>query len=402
MPIDPSIIGQLRTPEPIDPMRQAMSLANFRTQMESAAALQEQRRALADQRRQAIEAKDAEAASRKAAADAIAQIKDGNDEAVLSQLDPDTRLVASEWLVKYRTNQDALAKLRDQDRKERAQLIRRLGYNAVVAEVMFGLDDDPQAGQIFEQVRGDEAQFRQLIDHYATLGDQPPRTREIKTKNANGSETIQIVDDKPGQNFTSAAEPQKPPEAGTLADYMETFARNMGRTVAQLSPFDKRKARAEWEAAGRAPEVDRSRQDDPTLPRGVEAYLVSLRAKHSTFGSAASELDRAMRDLRRDHPSLSPGKAMDALKRQYSRQYFGGLEDLIAGAMAEEGGDVTAAGSAPQAPAPPPSGGRDARSLEERARDVLMEKGLDSSPASVERFLSNPKNRTALHRSGSR
>lgn len=400
MSIDPNIIGQLRTPEPIDPMRQMVSLANWRTQMESADALQEQRRAIADQRRQAIETKDAEAARRKAAADAIAQIKGGDDEAVLSQLDPEVRLLASDWLVKYRDNQSKLAALRDQDRKERAQMIRRLGYNPVVAEVMFGLDDDPQAAQIFERVRGDEAQFRQLIDHYATLGEKVG-TQQVEVTNPDGTKTIKIVEDTPGQEFTSAAPPKDPPQAGTLADYMETFARAMGRTVAQLSPFDKRKARAEWEAAGRAPEVDRSRQDDPTLPRGVEAYLVSLRAKHSTFGAAAGELDRAMRDLRRDHPSLSPGKAMDALKRQYSRQYSGGLDDLISGAMADEGEAPPSSGSAPQAAAPPSNGGADP-SLEGRARDLLIQRGYDSSPEAIKRFLSNPANRNMLQRGGGR
>ena len=36
-----------------------------------------------------------------------------------------------------------------------------------------------------------------------------PGTREVKVRNADGSETIQVVEDKPGQSFTSAAEPEK-------------------------------------------------------------------------------------------------------------------------------------------------------------------------------------------------
>jgi hypothetical protein len=37
-----------------------------------------------------------------------------------------------------------------------------------------------------------------------------PKTREVKYRNPDGSESIKIVKDEPGQEFTSAAEPPKP------------------------------------------------------------------------------------------------------------------------------------------------------------------------------------------------
>ena len=64
-------------------------------------------------------------------------------------------------------------------------------------------------------------QYRQFIQQGGTdavgkltaaLGGAPPdpKTREVKTRNPDGSETVQIVADKPGQTFASAA-PAAPP-----------------------------------------------------------------------------------------------------------------------------------------------------------------------------------------------
>lgn len=47
-----------------------------------------------------------------------------------------------------------------------------------------------------------------------------PKTREIKTRNADGSETVNVIEDKPGQTFTSAAPPKELPKVGTFEDYV--------------------------------------------------------------------------------------------------------------------------------------------------------------------------------------
>jgi hypothetical protein len=79
-------------------------------------------------------------------------------------------------------------------------------------------------------------------------------TREVKVRNADGSESIQIVEDKPGQNFTSAAPQAKAPEAGSLEDAILTYAREKKRPVETLSMREKNAIAAQWEAARRAPE----------------------------------------------------------------------------------------------------------------------------------------------------
>jgi hypothetical protein len=84
------------------------------------------------------------------------------------------------------------------------------------------------------------------------FGQEPTKVgnREIKVRNADGSETVKIVKDEPGQSFESAAPESK---AGTFEDYLDRYAKGKGKTVPQLSPLDVRTAKAEFDAAGRDP-----------------------------------------------------------------------------------------------------------------------------------------------------
>lgn len=69
-------------------------------------------------------------------------------------------------------------------------------------------------------------------------------------------------------------------------------------------------------STGRA--IARLRMDDPSLPRGVQDYLVQLRTKYPSFDAAAGEFSGALDSLRSAHPSLSSTKALTALRQQYS------------------------------------------------------------------------------------
>jgi len=58
----------------------------------------------------------------------------------------------------------------------------------------------------------DEDFFNRMVN-YGQEPEKPkaPGVREVKTRNPDGSETIQIVEDTPGQTFTSAPPPKPPP-----------------------------------------------------------------------------------------------------------------------------------------------------------------------------------------------
>lgn len=55
-------------------------------------------------------------------------------------------------------------------------------------------------------------EFRPQLESFAALGDKEatPKTREIRLRNPDGSESVQVVEDKPGFSGTSAPEPPKP------------------------------------------------------------------------------------------------------------------------------------------------------------------------------------------------
>jgi len=87
--------------------------------------------------------------------------------------------------------------------------------------------------------------------------------------------------------------------------------------------------------------------DDPTIPRGVQDYLVQLRTKHPTFEAAAGELSSLLPKLRADHPSLSSTKALNALRQSFTG---GGAADDNIDALAREAAQGVVTGA--------PTGGR--------------------------------------------
>ncbi len=86
-----------------------------------------------------------------------------------------------------------------------------------------GVDVSPYA-DLFDKV-GPDAAIRQIVDsapenvkakraataEAAKEAAKGPKTREIRTRNADGSESVQIVEDKPNQSFTSSAPPAPEP-----------------------------------------------------------------------------------------------------------------------------------------------------------------------------------------------
>lgn len=187
------------------------------------------------------------AAQKSAAADAIAQIKGGNAEAVLSKLPPEVRRIAEEGLAVMADNKNKRSKLQlevetatRKDLAERARLVQKFAYDPVISEVIFGLseEDYPQAAEIWQQIGGDPAKLKAQIDAWATADQEPrvptipadytlgdsrrsgtthqvlataaaepkdPGTREVVTVDAQGNRVIRIVADVPGQEFRAPA-----------------------------------------------------------------------------------------------------------------------------------------------------------------------------------------------------
>lgn len=95
-----------------------------------------------------------------------------------------------------------------------AEGIADFGYTPEAANA--ALDDlvengfDPKRLEQFRQAFSDPTKIRSVVD--GILGKTPvvPKTREIKVTNPDGTETIRVVEDTPGQEFTSTPPPKAP------------------------------------------------------------------------------------------------------------------------------------------------------------------------------------------------
>jgi hypothetical protein len=134
-------------------------------------------------------------------------------------------------------------------------------------------------------------------------------------------------------------------------------------------------------------------QDDPSFPRGVQSYILQLRTKHPSFESAAGELSRQLATLHASHPTLSPQKAVNALRQLFTGSAGGGSdEDVVSSA-------VEAAMSGVMGLEQPSTSGTDQgeAQLRERARAAIQQRlGRDPSDEEITKVLANPNNRRKL------
>jgi len=249
MPIDPSIIGQLQPLRMPNVLERVLMIDELKARRQAAAALQEQREAIAEQRRQQM-----------AAAEDAAQ-RGQRVRAMFQTGQPVTfDMVAGEVGVEEATKMmTAIAGLAEKGREGLARTAAAFG------DVPDWMKEDTYAemrrkaaqaglGNLPAQWNPDVIKFlaRQglSVKEQTELAQPKPKpTRLVTTRNPDGSETSQIVEDTPGQVFTSAPEQ---PKVGTLEDYMRGFAAQRGLTVGRLNPQQKLQARTEWENAGRA------------------------------------------------------------------------------------------------------------------------------------------------------
>jgi hypothetical protein len=94
-------------------------------------------------------------------------------------------------------------------------------------------------------------QKRQLLQAISGKAKAAPKTREVTTTNPDGSKTTRIVEDKPGQEWHSAAEPPKPPNLQHVetAAGIQTFnpqTGEMGPVIAKGKPAQGVSPDFEW------------------------------------------------------------------------------------------------------------------------------------------------------------
>lgn len=128
----------------------------------------------------------------------------GITKASLDQIAPELRPGVEQYL------SDHQKRLTD-DIKSRAKLAQALGYPAPVVEVLAAMGGKAMLDEYHKATEGgnNPQAIKAMVDRAAALGDaqQPVKTREIKTLGPDGSETTQIVEDRPGLTFTSAPKP---------------------------------------------------------------------------------------------------------------------------------------------------------------------------------------------------
>jgi len=255
MAIDASIYGQ-QAPSSVNPLGTLGALLDLRAQQEQLGGLREQRAAIADERRQRTELSRQEA-ERSARLQALFASNPQPTRADILKAD------GSENGIKIADAIDAM-----QDR----ELARYKNQRDVLLRSVAGIGALPEplrqpAHQAFRQefvTRGwarpedipedfdpafAEAAQRQLLSPDKAYDVAHPKPVEL-------NENTILVDPITGKTIVAGpAKVEKPAAAGSFEDYLRRVAESSGKTIGQLSPADVRRAKAEYEAAGRAPEA---------------------------------------------------------------------------------------------------------------------------------------------------
>lgn len=139
--------------------------------------------------------------------------------------------------------------------------------------------------QTFDQARTVSDLSREL----EAMRPKAPGTREVKVTNPDGSSTIKIVTDEPGQEFVSSPPPGAKPKAGTFEGLVDAMATEKGRP---LSMAEVLAARRQWMDAGRQ------------TPDGTPALSQAQRAAAERWKQAElRNAERVFREATQDIPT---------------------------------------------------------------------------------------------------
>lgn len=193
--LDTSLALRGQPPEPLNLLSQYQQMLAGRRQQQAAQdthqeqqlRMQIQQGQLQDEQQQRAQQEQQHASAQKLAA-AVGQIKDGNGQQVLAQVQQENPQIAP-LLEDYLTKRAARIAA---DRKERAQFAAKLGYPDQWVQSLVALDDDPKALEHFQQfTQGDPAKIKQYVDAYATQGEKDtPYTLNEGDRRFNGQNQL--------------------------------------------------------------------------------------------------------------------------------------------------------------------------------------------------------------------
>lgn len=185
------------------------------------------------------------------------------------------------------------------------------------------LEQDPErAKEIVTQVASLSPTFA------GKLKPEVAKTREIKVLNPDGTETIQIVEDTPGQTFTSAARPEPAPKAGTLEDYIKSLAKDRKKPAETWSATEKAEAVAAWTRLTNPPKTS---MVDPVKQKQIADKVTAVMANPSLYDDLTpSDKGEIMVDLAKAGFSGFGRRLSDATitKMAESRSAMASLKDL--------------------------------------------------------------------------
>ena len=230
MPIDASIIGQLRTPEPIDPMRQMVSLANWRSQMESAAALREQREAIAQSRELEAEKRRRELADQDALGRAYRQPKITRESVIESLKTNAPHMVpdavkdfdeADKRAIEIRTARANVLKLERDHIAGLAAAVAKRGYDPVAfelalqdAEALFEGQSE-MIGRLRERAKPGPLAIKQIVNSMIAGSPEQAQIAETGRHNVANETTAAAAQAETARHNTAT-------EAATAAAHRET------------------------------------------------------------------------------------------------------------------------------------------------------------------------------------
>src|SRR3990167_177614 len=309
-PVNANIPLHVRSPQIANPLDIVAGLQRVRQgeQEQQINALQMERA------KQQQTAQQQEAQENSQAQQIAKQIRAG-DTSVFAQASPEVQSKLEAW---YQGRQDRLKK----DRQENANLIKSFNYDLTATEAIFHLDDSPEAAALFQKYRDQPEVLRKIVDAFADP-EAAVKTREVKTRDAEGRETTQIIEDRPGQTFTS--EPVAPkPESEEAYLIGQAAAKYPGRTLKQVPPPEIGKWRGEYAAQTRAPESGTARAGEWILRNGQPMKVregdlqpgdIPYRAGVSADASMPSEYQTALERSIMSIPAVRRGSVIETANR---------------------------------------------------------------------------------------
>jgi hypothetical protein len=141
-----------------------------------------------------------------------------------------------------------------------AATIRAAGYDPQLFQIQvrgardLGAIDRHTAERLL--ALSDPAQIQGVVDSYIQQAGIEEDLAQVETVDAQGRKVTTFVPKRAGVSYPAPPKETTPAAPGTLADFVERYAREQRRPVESLSTTELTRLKAQFEAAGRAPTAD--------------------------------------------------------------------------------------------------------------------------------------------------